>query len=64
MSSPKTFEEWSKLGYRIEKGSKAYIRKSDGAKVFLEKQVYKPQYYEGDYEDDAEQANYYGIDGW
>lgn len=60
----KSFEEWKKAGYRIYKGSKAVgHRKSDGKPVFTEDQVWFPSY-GSDYEDDYEQASYYGISPW
>lgn len=61
----RTFDEWSKDGYRIYKGEHAVNRrKSDGKPVFSERQVWKRESDDYDYEDDAEQASYYGITPW
>lgn len=55
----KTFDEWSKAGYKILKGSKAtWI---DGVPMFSKKQVVKrarcwPSVYDGDYYDDYQDA--------
>lgn len=35
----KTFNDWSKAGYKIIKGSKSESRNADGIPLFIEKQV-------------------------
>jgi hypothetical protein len=59
----KSFDEWSKAGYRIKKGSKAVARRaSDGKYLFTDKQVYKPSY-DGNW-DDYENEMCFDGDPW
>ena len=69
MSRVKTFDEWSKEGYRILKGSKHVGRNEDGVPLFNRRQVRGPSDnydYEdsGDVEYDVEMQNLYNYDGY
>lgn len=39
----RTFDEWTALGYRIKRGSKAVGRNAQGVPVFSEDQVWDPK---------------------
>jgi hypothetical protein len=71
--SVKTFEEWSALGYRVRKGSKAGSRGPvSGKPQFSDNQVYKPNTRRRSYrdvadfdmEEDRDLADAYGISPW
>lgn len=44
----KTFNEWSAMGFRIRKGSKACGFTDDNEALFREDQVYDTRYIDGD----------------
>jgi len=61
----KTFNEWSRLGYKIKKGSKATW--VEGVAMFSKDQVRKrppPTVHDYDMEFDYEQQVHYQINGW
>ena len=65
----KTFQQWSDLGYKILKGSKA--RWVNGVAVFSRDQVIHRttyvvprQFADFDREEDSELADFYGISPW
>lgn len=43
MSDLRTFDDWSKEGYRIKKGARHVARRNDNVPLFDESQVYKPE---------------------
>jgi len=60
----KTFKEWSKKGYRIEKGAKSSKRNEHGEPLFSSSQVYQPtRSLDGEW-DDWENDMCYGGDPW
>ena len=57
----RTFDEWSNMGYRILKDSKATIR--DGKPKFSETQVRKTGYSGGDWYDEYPHGDGYDAGG-
>ena len=66
MATLRSFDEWSREGYRIRKGARHVARDPDtNAPLFSSAQVFQPWgWNDDDREDDAELADFYGIDGW
>jgi hypothetical protein len=57
----KTFKEWSNLGYRIHKGQHSVGRNEDNEPLFNDKQVWYPDCFEDNLDDDADFAQAYRL---
>ena len=66
MTTLRTFQAWSDLGFRIRKGAHHVDRDELNMPLFDDSQVYRPGFYDADFdrEDDAEEADFYGINPW